>query len=125
MPWIMHHPGTAAAIVIHRLFNNYNLRPPVAAYSDDFNASLAMVSAGLGAALVPDLALQNPPPGLATLEVPEIRLVRSIFALRPDQKNQDTGQRARVGAFMDQLAQALAVKARPRPPVGPPAVPEK
>ena len=64
MPWIMHHPGTADATVIERLFASCNLHPRVVAYRDDFNASLAMAGAGLGAALVPELAMQNGPDGM-------------------------------------------------------------
>ena len=78
MPWIMHHPGTSDAVVIERLFASCNLHPRVVAYSDDFNASLEMASAGLGAALVPELALRYRPERIVVLDVPEIRLARNI-----------------------------------------------
>ena len=48
---------------------------------DDFHASLEMAAAGLGAALVPELALRNRPAGVVVLDVPEIRLARNVFAL--------------------------------------------
>ena len=57
---------------------------------------------GLGAALVPELAMVNRPEGIVTLDVPEIRLARSIFALRTGDADD-----ARVRLFMDQLAEIL------------------
>ena len=102
MPWIMHHPGTSDATVIERLFAGCNLHPRVAAYSDDFNASLQLVSVGLGAALVPELALQARPENVVVLDVPEIRLARNIFALLIN----DT-RTARVELFVDKLAGIL------------------
>lgn len=101
MPWIMHHPGTPDALVIERLFASCSLHPQVSAWCDDFNASLAMAAAGLGAALVPELAMLNRPPGTVVLDVPEIRLARSIFALLIHDQN------VQVRLFLDRLADVL------------------
>lgn len=101
MPWIMHHSGTPDALVIERLFASCSLHPQVAAWCDDFNASLAMASAGLGAALVPELAMLNRPAGTVVLDVPEIRLARSIFALLIHEQN------VQVQLFLDRLADVL------------------
>jgi len=103
MPWIMHHPGTSDATVIERLFASCNLHPRVVAYSDDFHASLEMAAAGLGAALVPELALRHRPPGVVVLDVPEIRLARNVFALLINER-----KTARVQLFVDLLADTLA-----------------
>jgi DNA-binding transcriptional LysR family regulator len=102
MPWIMHHPGTGDATVIERLFASCNLHPRVVAYSDDFHASLEMAAAGLGAALVPELALRHRPSGVVVLDVPEIRLARNVFALLINDK-----KTARVQLFVDLLADTL------------------
>ncbi len=102
MPWIMHHPGTSDATVIERLFASCNLHPRVVAYSDDFHASLEMAAAGLGAALVPELALRHRPPGVVVLDVPEIRLARNVFALLINER-----KTARVQLFVDLLADTL------------------
>ncbi|MFD1211129.1 LysR substrate-binding domain-containing protein [Arthrobacter sp. GCM10027362] len=102
MPWIMHHPGTSDATVIERLFASCNLHPRVAAYCDDFNASLELAAAGVGAALVPELAMQRGTAGVVVLDVPEIRLARNIFALLINEK-----QSARMDLFMDQLSGIL------------------
>lgn len=103
MPWIMHHPGTSDAMVIERLFASCNLHPRVVAWSDDFHASLEMAAAGLGAALVPELALRKKPAGVVVLDVPEIRLARNVFALLINDR-----KTARVQLFVDLLAETLA-----------------
>jgi DNA-binding transcriptional LysR family regulator len=103
MPWIVHHPGTSDAAVIERLYASCNLHPRVVAYSDDFHASLEMAAAGLGAALVPELALLRRPPGVVVLDVPEIRLARNVFALQFNEK-----KTARVQLFVDLLSDTLA-----------------
>lgn len=102
MPWIMHHPGSADATVIERLFVSCNLHPRVVAHCDDFHASLEMAAAGLGAALVPELALQHRPAGVVVLDVPEIRLARNVFALLINEK-----KTARVQLFVDLLAETF------------------
>ncbi|WP_138443582.1 LysR family transcriptional regulator [Sinomonas susongensis] len=102
MPWIVHHPGTSDAAVIDRLFASCGLEPRVVAYSDDFNASLGLASAGLGAALVPELALQSRPEGVVVVDVPEIRLARNIFALRPGGSTDP-----QTGLFLDLVAETL------------------
>ncbi|GAA5226670.1 LysR family transcriptional regulator [Paeniglutamicibacter antarcticus] len=103
MPWIMHHPGTSDATVISRMFSAFNIHPRVVAHSDDFNASLHMVAAGLGAALVPELAMRRAPEGIQIIDAPEIRLARSIFALHPEGRDNP-----KVGVFMDLLAKVMA-----------------
>ncbi|MCC3274977.1 LysR family transcriptional regulator [Arthrobacter sp. zg-Y20] len=114
MPWIMHHPGTPDALVIERLFASCSLHPQVAAWCDDFNASLAMAAAGLGAALVPELAMLNRPAGTVVLDVPEIRLARSIFALLIHEQN------VQVRLFLDRLADILGRRSIvPMPTSGP------
>ncbi|MCU1572118.1 MAG: transcriptional regulator, LysR family [Micrococcaceae bacterium] len=102
MPWILHHPGTSDATVIERLFASCNLHPRVVANSDDFNASLELAAAGLGAALVPELALLQRPEGVVVLDVPEIRLARNIFALLLNDR-----QTAQVRVSVDLLSGIL------------------
>jgi DNA-binding transcriptional LysR family regulator len=102
MPWIVHHPGTSDAMVIERLFASCNLHPRVVAYSDDFHASLEMTAAGLGASLVPELALVHRPPGVVVLDVPDIRLARNVFALLINEK-----RTAQVQLFTELLADTL------------------
>ena len=88
--------------MIERLFASCNLHPRVVAYSDDFHASLEMAAAGLGAALVPELALLHRPAGVVVLDVPEIRLARNVFALLINEK-----QTAQVQLFVELLADTI------------------
>ena len=113
MPWIMHHPGTSDATVIERLFASCNLHPQVVGYSDDFNASLALAAAGLGAALVPELVLKHSKENFVVVDVPEIRLARTVFALRRQESGQSERQDAAsedasLDLFVDLLAAAFA-----------------
>lgn len=89
-------------LVIERLFASCNLHPRVVAYSDDFHASLEMTAAGLGASLVPELALRHRPPGVVVLDVPDIRLARNVFALLINEK-----RTAQVQLFTQLLADTL------------------
>ncbi|MDP5226158.1 MULTISPECIES: LysR family transcriptional regulator [Arthrobacter] len=102
MPWIIHHPGTPDAVVIERLFASCGLHPRVVAHSDDFTASVEMTAAGLGASLVPELALGRRPDGVVVLNVPEIRLARNVFALLPSGSGN-----ARVDLFLELLGDGL------------------
>jgi DNA-binding transcriptional LysR family regulator len=81
LPWIMHHPASSDASVLAGVLNRWNLHPRVVAHSDDFSATLAMVGASLGAALVPELALRDRPEGVVVVDVPWLNVSRSIFAL--------------------------------------------
>ncbi len=117
MPWLMHHPGTADATVIERLFTSCGINPSITAFCDDFSASLNLCAAGMGAALVPDLALEHrivqekastfdPVYGTVIVDVPEVRLSRSIFALTAADH---TGRKATPASrlFLDRLAAVL------------------
>ncbi|MCW1249311.1 LysR family transcriptional regulator [Acaricomes phytoseiuli] len=112
LPWIMHHPGTPDAMVIERLFGSCNLRPQVVTYSDDFTASLALSSVGVGAALVPDLVLRTSDADLVVVDVPEFRIARSIFALFPrdtgGEPGEGTAQRSRADRGTPRDPAALA-----------------
>lgn len=112
MPWLLHHPGTADATVIERLLTSSGINPNVTAFCDDFAASLTLCASGMGAALVPDLALEHrlvtekdqdfdPIYGTVIVDVPEIRLSRSIFALTGGQSSPASR------LFLDRLSAVL------------------
>jgi len=56
-PWVAGPPGCAARTALDRLVRTTDRSPVVAHVCLEFPAALALVGAGLGAALVPDLAL--------------------------------------------------------------------
>ncbi|MBE3010641.1 LysR family transcriptional regulator [Microbispora sp. NEAU-D428] len=99
LPWIMHHPGSSDASFFEGVFARWSLHPRVAGYSDDFKITMAMIEAGMGAALIPDLALHGHGPGVVVADVPWLNTSRSIFALaRPERET------ARLLSLLDALA---------------------
>jgi len=88
LPWIMHHPSSGDASVLDGLFTRWNLHPRVVGYSDDFSATLAMVGACVGAALLPELALRHHGQDVVVADVQWLNVSRSIFALYlPDRES--------------------------------------
>lgn len=82
LPWILNVPGTGDAAMTDAVFSRMGMRPRVAAYCDDLQATLGMVAIGLGAAPVPRLGVSaGVPGGVITLQAPWLNLSRSIFAL--------------------------------------------
>ncbi|MCW3820773.1 LysR family transcriptional regulator [Micromonospora sp. DR5-3] len=99
LPWIMHHPGSSDASFFDGVFSRWSLHPRVAGHSDDFKITMAMVEAGAGAALVPDLALRGHGPGVVVADVPWLNTSRNIFTLvRPDRET------TRLLTLLDALA---------------------
>lgn len=80
-PWILHLRGSSDSTVFDFVLANAGLRPRVAASSDDFNATLRLVSAGHGVAMVPQLAMADRPAGVVAVDVPELALTRKLMAL--------------------------------------------
>lgn len=113
MPWIMHHPGASDAVVIANLFAALGMQPRVVAYSDDFNTTLSLVASGLGAALVPKLALTNIPQGTVSVNIPEAKLSRNVLALtnKPHSRNaKDSSENERASVPAVQNAAAVFVE---------------
>lgn len=81
IPWIIHLRGSSDANVVDAILANAGLHPRIVASSDDFNATLRLVAAGHGAAMVPQLAMSARPPGLTAVQVPELRLSRKLMVL--------------------------------------------
>lgn len=82
--WILHLPGSND----HRLMNFFSTgwhdEPTVVAYCDDFRITLDLIGAGMGAALVPQLALTDDRPDLTVLDIKWLDVARTIFMLRRD-----------------------------------------
>ncbi|WP_214416846.1 LysR family transcriptional regulator [Sphaerisporangium fuscum] len=99
LPWIMHHPASSDASFLDGVFARWGLRPRVACHADDFKIIMSMVEAGVGAALVPDLALRGHGPDVVVADVPWLNTSRSIFTLiRPDRET------TRLRSVLDALA---------------------
>ncbi len=63
LPWITGTPGTLCHLVAVRLCEAKGFTPRIRHHADDFAAVLALVAAGQGVAIVPELALAETPAG--------------------------------------------------------------
>ncbi len=71
--WIAGTPGTLCHTVTMRTCQAAGFTPAVRHHADDFTAVLALVAAGQGVALVPQLGAAQPPPGVRLLPLPTRR----------------------------------------------------
>ncbi|MFG1606475.1 LysR family transcriptional regulator [Actinoplanes sp. NPDC049265] len=78
VPWILGRPGTLCHEVALRVCRGAGFEPRARHHIDDFDAVLALVAAGQGVALVPQLAL-NPDPGVRILPAPTRRRTRAGY----------------------------------------------
>jgi DNA-binding transcriptional LysR family regulator len=63
-PWIMGSPDTLCYLMAVRLCEAAGFRPRVRHHADDFGTVLALVAAGQGVAMVPEMAVRELPPGV-------------------------------------------------------------
>jgi DNA-binding transcriptional LysR family regulator len=102
--WIGGHPDTSCYAIVLRACALAGYRPEVDFHSNDFTVILALVEAGLGVALVPELALHGVTTAAAVRPVAEMPLSRRISAAA---RRGSTGHPA-VLATVDALAAAAA-----------------
>ncbi|TDO44355.1 DNA-binding transcriptional LysR family regulator [Kribbella sp. VKM Ac-2527] len=91
--WIAGLPGTACHAVILQVCRAAGFSPVIRHYADDFDAVLALVAAGQGVSLVPELAAARPPDGVALLPLAVRRRVRIAY-------RQGAGHHPAVAAFV-------------------------
>jgi DNA-binding transcriptional LysR family regulator len=77
--WIVGSPGTLCHAVAMRICETAGLAPRVRHQADDFVAVLALVAAGQGVALVPQLGAEQPPPGVRLVPLPVFRRTRLAY----------------------------------------------
>src|SRR5580693_1746459 len=78
-PWIMASPGTLCHTMAVRACQAAGLTPRIRHHADDFVTVLALVAAGQGVALVPQLGAIGPPPGVVLTELPARRRTRIAY----------------------------------------------
>lgn len=79
-PWITASPGTMCREMTMRACQAAGFTPLVRHQVDDFATVLALVAAGQGVALVPQLGVLDPPVGTVLTRVPMCR--RTLIAFR-------------------------------------------
>ena len=80
LPWIAASPGTLCHLMAERLCQASGFSPRIRHRADDFATVLALVAAGQGVALVPELALPDAPDGVVLTPLPARR--RTLIACR-------------------------------------------
>jgi DNA-binding transcriptional LysR family regulator len=76
--WIVSTPGTLCHTVVMRACQAAGFSPTVRHHVDDFTATIALVAAGQGVALIPELAA-TPPPGVRLIPLPIHRRTRIAY----------------------------------------------
>ncbi|MDH6144635.1 MULTISPECIES: LysR family transcriptional regulator [Kitasatospora] len=99
-PWILATHGTLCHAMAIRACQAAGFTPRIRHRADDFDTVLALVAAGQGVALVPDLALLAPPPGVRLHRLPMSR--RTAVAVRDGASGHPA-----VAAFTSAVKQAL------------------
>lgn len=103
MPWIEHLRGSSDSHVVEALLAGAGLHPRIVASSDDFNATLRLVAAGHGVAMVPQLAMTEHPDGVTVIQVPEIALSRKLICISADNAPAEA-----VAAFTEAVSHAIS-----------------
>ena len=78
-PWITATPGTMCHQMTMHACQAAGFIPDTRHLVDDFATTLALVAAGQGVALVPELGLADPPPGIVLTRVPLSRRTRIAY----------------------------------------------
>src|SRR5580700_1060008 len=79
VPWIVASPGTLCHLMAVRLCQAAGFTPKVRHHADDFATVLALVAAGQGVALVPELALADRPAAVELTGLPARRRTRIAY----------------------------------------------
>jgi DNA-binding transcriptional LysR family regulator len=77
--WIVGSPGTLCHTVALRVCRTAGFTPRVRHHADDFATVLALVAAGQGVSLVPQLAAAQPPAGVRLIPLPTRRRTRVAY----------------------------------------------
>ncbi|MDH6704200.1 DNA-binding transcriptional LysR family regulator [Kitasatospora sp. MAA19] len=99
-PWIMAPPGTLCHSMAVRACESAGFAPRIRHQIDDFATVLALVAAGQGVALVPQLGTAQPPPGVVLTRLPMYRRTRAAFRA-------GAGSHPAVSAFVSALHTAI------------------
>jgi DNA-binding transcriptional LysR family regulator len=119
-PWIVASPGTLCHVMAVRACQAAGFTPRIRHHADDFATVLALVAAGQGVALVPELGVIGPPPGVALTPLPARR--RTLIACRNGARRQPPVA-ACVQAIRAAAGELGAAIPRPADPTAPPAAP--
>ncbi len=100
-PWIVGSPGTVCHAVALQVCRANGVVPRVRHHADDFGAVLALVAAGQGVAIVPQLAADRPPEGVRLEPLDARRRTAIVF-------RQGAGGHPAIAAFVAALRRSTA-----------------
>jgi DNA-binding transcriptional LysR family regulator len=107
--WIMASPGTLCHTVTLRVCDAAGFTPRVRHQADDFATVLALVAAGQGVSLVPQLAAAQPPAGVRLIPLATRRrnqiAYRQGAAIHPAVAAFGSAIRASTSAFLDPVVE--------------------
>lgn len=103
--WIAPSRQRTCFDMVERTCGAAGFRPHIVAETDDFDAQLALVRAGAGVALIPQLALDRPLDGVTLLE-PEPRIERHLHVVTRGELDTDAG----ALRFIDALKAATTAR---------------
>jgi DNA-binding transcriptional LysR family regulator len=78
-PWIMASPGTLCHLVIQHVCRAAGFKPRARHHADDFQTALALIAAGQGVSLVPQLAAATPPGNVRLVPLPTHRRTKIAY----------------------------------------------
>jgi DNA-binding transcriptional LysR family regulator len=101
VPWISGSPDTLCHTLVLRACQANGFTPRIRHHADDFATVLALVAAGQGVSLIPQLGLLDAPPGVTLTPLPSRR--RSSIAYR-----NGTRHHPAIAAFTEAIRQSAA-----------------
>lgn len=108
-PWIVGSPGTVCHAVALQVCRADGYSPRIRHHADDFGAVLALVAAGQGVAIVPQLAADRPPDGVRLEPLDARRRTAVVF-------RQGAGAHPVIAAFVAALRRSTAAYVAIGPP---------
>jgi len=100
--WIMASPGTLCHTVTQHVCRAAGFTPKARHHADDFETVLALVAAGQGVSLVPQLAAANPPEGARLIALPTRRRTRIAY-------RQGASKHPAIAAFVSAIRNAATL----------------
>jgi molybdate transport repressor ModE-like protein len=110
--WVATPPGTACRAMLEDACRAAGFVPDVPFHANDFGVLAAFVAAGLGVAMVPEIALDAFGPDVAIRPVADVPVTRRLYAAA----RRGGLERPALAAMVDALRDAAARSPHPVPP---------
>ena len=105
--WLCGSGETSCRQLTLRSCENAGFTPDVAYESNDYTVMLALIAAGMGVTLVPDLALMIPSPDIPVIEIEPEPPIRRVWALSLEAGSRSNATDAMVDVLSEVAAEIL------------------